>query len=430
MRGVLDLASPYVGIVRSVDERMIGTAEPPVPTFTAELAADDRLLGSSLTHVGPSSGLALDRSAAMAAALGEAAERYSLSYVPSERLRVASAADLGDAATDPASFGLFSEVQYARPGFPFVPFESTTPVTWVEGRRLLTGEPAWLPAELIFLADPVQPGAARVGYATSSGAACATTFAEAALRGLLEACERDAFAITWAARLSLPLLDWSKHRRLVELERTYFVPTGLAYRCIDLSSFHGLPSVLAVVRAPSTETAVLGVGAGTAKTIEQAWFKALTEAFGTRAAARHRIAGHRPLRDDGSDVVTFDDHIVFHAPAERRALSAFLDASAERRDVRAVKPMVGGVDERLVGLAERLEGLGLLVYTADATAPDIAAVGLRVVKAVVPGLCMLDVPHGGRFLGADRLRTVPHLLGHSERPLEEVELNPLPHPFP
>ena len=67
-------------------------------------------------------------------------------------------------------------------------------------------------------------------------------------------------------RLSLPLLDLIGDPRLTETDAATFAETGLRYAAVDLSVFHGLPSVLGVVRAPALETGALGVGAGTAPT--------------------------------------------------------------------------------------------------------------------------------------------------------------------
>jgi len=180
------LVSPFVGLVRSVDERLVAPGDARVPIYTAELAADDRLLEGRLDHVGVLSGMGLDHSAAAAATVGEAAERYSLSYLPRERVVAATARELGPAAVEPERIALFAPTQHAEPSFPFVPFTSDTRTTWIDGWDVQTREPTWLPAELVFLADAAESGSPRIGYATSSGAACAPTEDEAVLRGLLE----------------------------------------------------------------------------------------------------------------------------------------------------------------------------------------------------------------------------------------------------
>ena len=161
--------------------------------------------------------------------MGEAIERYSATYVPVERLVVASARELGDVAVAPERFALFSARQHARAGFPFRPFTVDTRIAWIEGREIATGRAALLPAELVYLGrGPL--GERPVGYATSSGLACGDTVEAALARALLELLERDAFMIVWANRLSLPLLD--------DVSAQVAGPcshAGLRYAAVDLS---------------------------------------------------------------------------------------------------------------------------------------------------------------------------------------------------
>jgi ribosomal protein S12 methylthiotransferase accessory factor len=417
------LVSEHVGIVRSLDELMAGTADPPLPTFSCDVVADGRLLGAPLAAIGGVCGIGLDRASATGAALGETAERYSLCHVPPGRL-VQAPADRVAGAVAPSRFGLFSVEQYADPHFPFGPFGPHSEVPWVDAWDVRTGALAWLPAELVYLGDPVPRGGRRIAYATSSGAACAPTLDGAVLKGLLELLERDAFMIAWACRLTLPLVDWRGHRRLRALDERYFRRTGLEYAVVDLSSFHGVPSVFAVVRAPRSEAAALGVGAGTAATIEAAWWKALSEAFACRAAAaRLTLLGRgQELAPDGADVVSFDDHVVFYAPHDRAQRTRFLDRSAERVPAAEIAPLEGDATECIARVLDRIERVGSSAYAVEATAPDIAALGVHVVKTVAPELCMLDVPHRARFLGNPRLL--------SRAASADAVVNADPHPFP
>jgi ribosomal protein S12 methylthiotransferase accessory factor len=431
MTGLAALVSPYVGIARSLDEVLAGTADPPLPTFSCETVDDERLLGSPLEAIGGVCGIGLDRDAAVGAALGETAERYSLCHVAPERLLRRRAAEL-PGAVPPARFGLFTRAQYAERGFPFAPFDDSVEVPWVDGWDLRSGDLAWLPAELVFLGDPIEPGEGRVAYATSSGAACAPSLDAAVLKGLLELLERDAFMITWACRLSLPLLDWQGHEQLEALDRRYFARTGLEYAAIDLSRFHHVPSVLAVVRAPRGQTGAVGIGAGTAATIEQAWWKALSEAFACRsAAARLALLGRGDhLLADGSNVRSFADHILFYADHDRAERTRFLDASSDRIHVRAIAALPVGLPERIGAVLTELDAAGSSAYAVEATAPDVAALGVRVVKTVAPELCMLDVVQRARFLGNPRLRRAPAQLGLLPQELPPDLLNSDPHPFP
>ena len=364
--------------------------------------------------------------------MGEALERYAATFVPHERLVLASARELGPEAVAPDRFALFSDEQYASPGFPFRPFTRDARVPWVDGYSLPDRRRVWLPAELVFLGNASVPGLARIGYATSSGMACAETVDEAVARGLCEVLERDAFMIAWANRLSLPLLDWSTDPRFVARDRRLFAVTGLAYAAIDLSAFHDVPSVLAVVRAPDGVPGALGVGAGTAATVGRAWWKALSEAFASRAAGA-KLALLYPERHYGplgAGVVSFEDHIAYYADAAHAAAASFLDASEERQLIGAVRPLEGySPGERVAALCTRVQAAGSNAYAVDVTSPDVRELGLSVTKVLAPELCSLDVPHAARFLGGRRLYSAPEHLGLRKGPLKG-EINPEPHPFP
>jgi ribosomal protein S12 methylthiotransferase accessory factor len=425
--------SPYTGIVRSLEECLRVSTEPPLFRVTCDVARGAGLLGERLDHVGGIGGAGFTRADATAAAVGEALERYSATYVPRERLVVATATELGDDAVAPERFALFSDRQHARAGFPCEPFRSDTRVAWVEGWAVASGRRAWLPAELVFLGETLLDGCARIGYATSSGAACAASREQALERGLCELLERDAFMIVWANRLSLPRLDWSGDENLVALDRGYFAVTGLAYRVVDLSAIHGLPSFLGVVRAREGVPGALGVGAGTATDIDRAWWKSLSEAFASREAGVKLTLVEPDVTygPRGEGVLGFDDHIRYYADHERAAGSDFLDASTVRTPAARVPLLEGAeAEERVRALCDRVRRAGSEAYAVDVTSPDVRELGQFVVKVVAPELCALDVPQAARFLGGPRLYRAAYDLGLRDTPLTEDEVNPEPHPFP
>ena len=423
--------SPYTGIVRTLEECLHLPSEPPLFRFASEIGRGERVLGEKLDHLSGIGGAGLTRLEAASAAVGEALERYSATFVPYEELVVATARELGSEAVAPERFALFSDAQYATERFPFQPFTSETRVPWTRGYSVADGSPAWLPAELVFLGDPGDTETARIGYATSSGMACAESQEDALMRGLCELLERDAFMIVWANMLSLPWLDLASDPELEALERCFFAPTGLSYIAIDLSAIHRLPTVLGIVRAPVWCPGALGVGAGTAPTVKRAVWKALSEAFASRSAgpklnALERCPVYGPA---GAGVVSFEDHIAYYADHGRAEAASFLDASDERTPVSGVPPLPGATSAEWVkALCERVEAAASTAYAVDVTAPDVRELGLVVVKVVAPELCSLDVPHAGRFLGGRRLYEAAAELGLRAGPASV--LNPEPHPFP
>jgi ribosomal protein S12 methylthiotransferase accessory factor len=418
------LVSPYVGVVRSVEEVLAEPADLALPNLCCETG----WLGSP--QYGAGSGR--DRTTARAAAIGEAIERYSACLSDDVPSVVSSAGALRDAV--PAErFALHTPTQHAEPGFPYASFDDETPVAWIDAWSLPDGRPVKLPGQLVYLHWRHRPGERRIAVATSSGLACHATVEEALLRGLFEVLERDTFMLTWRARLSWPQLSWGPESRLGWFERRFLRPTGLKTAALDLSRVWNVPSVLAVVRASVPGDAPLGVGAAAAASVEEAAEKALDEAVRVRSWASV-LRGLDPRGDrlpSPAEIRTFEEHIQHYAYERHAAGVAFLDASPERRQTGDVAALEGVTPvEQLFALCERLRARGYGAYGVDVTSPDVRSTGLCVLKVVVPELCALDVEHRARYLGSPRLREEPVRLGFRKDPLSEEELNPDPHPFP
>ncbi|HEY0384227.1 MAG TPA: YcaO-like family protein [Candidatus Elarobacter sp.] len=423
------LLSPLTGIVPATWRVLNATEDPPFH-HVCSLTTDTRaLLGVEANKI--NGGIAPSADAALAAAIGESAERYAAAHVPAERCTLASAADLGERAVDPASFGLFADVQYADPAFPFARFDSQTRVRWVEGHALDDGRSVRLPAQLVYLAPP-GAGETAISYSTSSGLACGATLEEAILGGLLELVERDAFLVTWCGRLRLPRVRWDDDGVLAAEERRYYHGTGLEYVVTDASAVLGVPTAIALVGARNGAHGV-AVGAASAVTMRHAVHKALREGFQTRAFAR-QLAQLDPgwtCADDYSSVHSFDDHVRFYGCPQNAVHADFLrgsDAWTRAGDVPGFDDVVPA--RAIAGIVERLALNGVHVYVADVTTPDLLDAGLRVARVIAPELCRLDVDYRLRFLGARRLLTGGFEAGLTSRPLLPAELNPHPHPFP
>jgi len=422
-----EAVSPLSGIVTAVLRTTTTPEHTPLPNHACELASSRRTLGAATVEYGSGAGLRHD--VARAAAIGEALERYSASFLPEDRLWHGTARRLGERAVRPRTFALFHPQQLAQPGFPFAPFTEETETDFVEGIRVITGEPAYVPAGLVFL-WPAPGGGRPIAYPTSSGLACAPTATEATLAALLELIERDAVMLAWNCRLSLPLLDWSDDRAVSAQDERFFATTAVRYSVLDGSVFLGVPVAIAVTHGPPGSGGALAVGAACAAEARDAWLKALSESFGVyRWLCIKSPAGHAVKAPE--EVQTFDDHMLFYAREEQAALASFLDESDARVPISRVPALAGNRPRALLdAVVARLEERGLGVYAVDATSPDVRELGLSVVRVVCPELCQLDVSHTARYLGGHRLYNAPFDLGLARERLSVEQLNPYPHPFP
>ena len=421
--------SPLTGIVNAVVRSTYTPDGARIVWVAGRLASAARTIGSSLPeHTG---GTFLSDDHARAAALGEALERYSGSFAPVSATLLTTADELGDAAVDPSRFALFHSRQLEQPGFPFVEFTGKTPLRFVEGFALADGSPAFVPSQLTFMSGWFEDEQ-RVGVSTSNGLACGPTVEEAILAGLYELIERDVVMLAWKNRLTLPLLEWSRDDAIGGIDRRSFASTGLRYSVLDGSAFFDVPVAVGIVHGPRGEQTALAVGGGAGASVAVAWLKALTEAFGVRRwlGVKTLLDPHRASLAPNA-VKSFDDHMLFYARHEAAAEAQFLDSS-ERRTRTADVPAVRGATPRaqIHELVRRLADRGCSAYAVDVTAPDVASLGVRVVRVIAPELCQLDVVHAARFLGGTRLCRAALEAGLATRPFAFDDLNPLPHPFP
>lgn len=425
------LLSPLIGIVRELHELLLPLDDARLIRMQAEVSQPELVVGGGNTFLTTGSGTT--RELAEAAALGEAAERYSGLWVPEHRLTLASARDLGRDALGPRAFAFFAASQFAQDQFPYVRFTPSTRTSWVHAMSLLDGHKVYVPAQVVYLPPaPFLAGEQRIAYATTSGMACRASLEEAVLTALLELVERDAVMVTWYGRLTFPVLS-DAASDVLPLPSSIRRAGSLRWRVVDLSLISSVPTVMATIRPgnPPGDPVAFVLGAASGLTFEDAIHKALGDAFRLRSSMRLKRAryGRRPPQPDR--VIDFDDHALLYTYPENAHHTAFLDAGplagfpASEQALRGATPF-----EVVRDLVTRLANRNIDVYLVDVTAPDVRAAGLHVVRVVSPQLAMIDMGFRYRFLGNPRLRTAPRTLGLRGRSLAVRELNPLPHPFP
>ena len=307
-------------------------------------------------------------------------------------------------------------------------------VPWVAGYSLPEGRPAWLPAELVFLGDSVPAGKERIGYATSSGMACAEQADDAFVRGLCEVLERDAFMVVWANRLSLPRLDWTARRADPRARPEAVCPARAGLRgdrplavppAADGARDRPRPG-----RLPRRARCRRRNGADHGARVVEG---ALGGVRGARRSAKLALLDDSAPTADRA-VASFEDHIRFYADHGRAARTAFLDAEPatasrsapidpSRADL-AGRPGCGAMRSRRGGGLERLcrrchlSGCSLPRSHGREGARSGAVLARRCPRRALPW-------HGGR-----RLYHAACDAGLRPQPLAELGREPDPHPFP
>ncbi|MFF4323634.1 TOMM precursor leader peptide-binding protein [Streptomyces sp. NPDC001568] len=376
-------------------------------------------------------------------AILEGLERYGGGLPGGARSTVrATYRELADQALDPRSLGLHPEDHYRRPGFGLRPFDVDTPYDWVWGYSFKRQGPVLVPESCAYYRarHRSEPGFV---YEISNGCALGSGLEEAILHGVLEVVERDAFLLTWYARMPVPRLDLASasDRRVPLLAEAISADTGYEVRVFDTTLEEGVPAVWAIAldtgERPGYPRAVCTAGAHPDP--ERAVVNALAELgpMVTSGVARYPGEAERAalMTRDPWQVKEMGDHeLLYGNPAAFDRLDFLLTADTQRAFADAfpgsrIRNQDLGLDlEELTG---RYLSSGLDVVVIDQTTPEHEVGGYRCVKTLIPGTLSMTFGHAYRRVdGLSRLLEMPHRLGHRNAPLLPHEINPHPHPFP
>ncbi len=261
------------------------------------------------------------------------------------------------------------------------PFDEDYPLPWVEGHDLLSGDPAWVPLELVSM-DYRQPSPDGFGcfIATRTGAAAGNHPAETLVHAICEIIERDALTL-WMlqtgdqqarSRLRLDTVDDPACCTVIAAIRR----AGIDVVVWDITSDIGVPAFVCQI-IDSSAFLPVGVtdagGSGCHPTPTIALLRALTEALQSRLTY---ISGAR------DDLTRADFRLPGKAAlVERRALKS----GGRRRSFQDIDVFDGKTfDDDLRWLLNRLVAAGIeQVIAVDLLRPEF---GIPVFRVVIPGL--------------------------------------------
>ncbi|MFI6813005.1 TOMM precursor leader peptide-binding protein [Nonomuraea sp. NPDC050328] len=362
----------------------------------------------------------------------EALERYGGTEPGGKRTVVTgSFAELREHAVDPRRFGLHPEESYS-PGFPFRRFDERAGCRWVWAHSFARGGPVLVPEAFAYYglrhADPDRPPFA---YEISNGCALGGCLEEAILHGVLEVAERDAFLMTWYARLRPPRIRLASAAdgTVPLLAEALEAETGYRVSAFDITAEHGVPSVWALAVNPDgrDRRPKAVCAAGSQLSLERAAENALRELGPALSDLLRRYPEQRgraaAMVTDPGLVTGMPDHSLLYAHPAAFERLRFLTATRRSRELSGVPAAFRHADLRddLAGLLARYLDSGLDVLVVDQTSAEHRAGGFACVKVLIPGLLPMTFGH-------DRRRTagLPRLY----RAVSPARVNPHPHPFP
>lgn len=374
--------------------------------------------------------------------LMEGLERYAGLIPRGKQANVfESYAQLAPNALDPRECGLYQPdaYQYLQHLQPFSPDRRTY---WVWGYSFRQKRPLLVPEELVYYLEHRQDYRIFV-HDSSNGCATGSCLEEAILHGLLELIERDAFLLTWYARLSPSRID---PRSCCRAE-TLFVLENIERHGYELSLLDTrldirVPSVVSVVKRKQSGPGNIMLAAGASLNPEDAVRSALCEvAYYIRSLKMYledNLDEVRGMASDFSKITRVIHHgVLYGLPEMAHHIEFLLQNPTIRtleetyRDWAAIRPVNRDLRDDLNYCLNMVLDLGLDVIVVDQTCSELASSGIKAVSVIVPGL--LPIGFGWkreRVFDLPRLRTVPRTAGFRATDFFPDPRNAAPHPFP
>jgi ribosomal protein S12 methylthiotransferase accessory factor len=356
-------------------------------------------------------------------AILEAVERFSSFRPRGGATRITGRfVDVQPVAIDPRAFILPDPEQYGEPGFNLAAFDPHAPYEWGWAYSIGRRAPVLIPLQLAYYDLPRAelPVERQFVFETSNGCALGSSLEEAALFGLFEVLERDAYLTSWYGRFIPGRIDPRSiddpysAAMIVRIEEA-----GFEVSILDVGV--GLPvaavAVLAVdARLDAPVASIVSTGAHLSAT--QALRGALVE-VGSRIQRRppgivaESHARAEAMLRDGSLVMTMDDHATLYSHHDSLARLAFLTASDEALDFndafavdRPTEPGTTNLTNRLLALSDEVLAVAEDVLIVDLTNRITSSVGLHCVKVLAPGLLPVTFGHRHRRVSAARIAKV------------------------
>jgi ribosomal protein S12 methylthiotransferase accessory factor len=363
--GSLALVSNRLGIVHEV------AAWRPLPEpFTSAIAVGcrtDALWSSRALN----QGIAVDDDAdrARLRAVAESVERYCAAAVPADLVTCRST-DLEGRYVAPSRLGFITGSN-----------EEHCVFSWVRARTIEDEREVWVPASAIYMPFTKCGVEAAIQLQSSVGLAAHLNLEEAVRHGLFEVLERDACLRAW--RRGLPVESVSHD--FLEMDGLYLV------RVPSDSGLCVIACFIERAEPPFTST-----GLAARPTFDDAARHAILEAMLSHVWLCDRLATHGP-ESRADPVRTMVDNAVAHAVCEHLRAS-------RRRWLDAVHSETKIPEASWANIVNRLPEACFV----EITTPDVAAIGMRVVRVLVPDKVLSDDDSLNPRLAGDR---TPHPFG-------------------
>lgn len=344
----------------------------------------------------------------------------------------------------PSELPLFAPEQFYQPDFLYEQFTENSNISWIEGKRLLSGEKIWLPAQVVLLFYTPRKDETTIGYSTTGGLASHINEREALYHGITELFERDAVNLRWYCKIDPEIIEFDRAPKKKDLRRLLSLATGLPgkltfyHHSLDIPE---LPIVTVIEIDEWLNRYAYYSGGGVDLDIDTCLLSSLNEFGQSERNMRLSLAApewgfargvQRMFNvDEDEDVSKIDIFfkIVAYYGYPKNIEKMEWYVNGERRIPLSSLPSIDfqSPDERWDYLIEVLKRHQIDPIIFDFTPPQMNHI--KLMKTYIPELAPPYMP-SLPLLGHPRYYEVPQKLGYADHRLTFSELNTDPLPYP
>lgn len=381
---------------------------------------------SSLNPTGAGAGRSLNR--AIIPALAETLERHSMLVWNEKNFKYGSFESLQNAgAINPNKFLVYSEEQLCDPKFLRSKFDFSTKFHWLPAVSLIENKKCLVPVQgVYFNYESENPEEPILGPATSNGVAAGGDYWHAAYNAICEGIERDGFLIHWLTKVPPRKIIFEKNTKIKKLQDELNL-YGVNLIILDTTLETGIPAMSSVLLDRK------GVKAVCVSAVAGLEIDALAHKLYRESLKQLHFINH--INKDsfdglGKNIVNFEQRRSFWADQSViEKISFFINGETvyfnefkeEHRNVIDVH----GYKQKIHILKNLLAKANFESFLLDITDKEACSAGLKVVKAIIPGLVPMYFNEARKPLGIKRLYSF-----QIEKKIDRIHgLNELPHPF-
>jgi ribosomal protein S12 methylthiotransferase accessory factor len=375
-------------------------------------------------------------------AILEAFERFVGFRPRGDRRRILGSYErLGERAIDPREFILSEPDQSSEPSYLLAPYDPTVQYHWVPAYSWRQKREVLVPEQIAYydLDFDAADAATRFIIETSNGCALGSSYGEAALFGLFEVAERDAYLTIWYGQFAPVRLELSDYPDpYVQALIARMEGVGLEVHVFDIGVGLPLAAVACVAVDPSSQAAIkTRTAAGASLNPTQAISAALVEVCTNivelddgAVDTLHRSGA--AMLEDSSRVLAMADHTMLYAHPDAIGRLDFMMLTPHIRNAR--QHFASRLDRtppfdlqaQLNQLADAALEVCHDILIVDQGFDALDTIGMRAVKVLAPGLMPMSFGHQYRRVSRQRLARAAAARGRDEA----IPSVWLPHNFP